>query len=291
MTDHLGVTHIMTIAQPAHDNLPPNYLICAPDFFEVSYIINPWMRPAEWAQDAEALHKKAQQQWSALRGTMQDLGWGIQQIAPAKGLPDMVFTANHAFVLGKTALIARFASKERTGESPLAATWFAEQGFRVVQAQEMFEGGGDALYDPALDLIFLGHGFRSQLPAAMEIQGLFQKRVVPLQLVDERFYHLDTCFCPLLNGYAMATPLAFNEQGLDTLKDIYGDKLLLVDDQAAAAFACNAVVHGQDIVMPIITNTLRAALQNLGFTLHELPLDSFLMAGGASRCLTLKLTD
>jgi N-dimethylarginine dimethylaminohydrolase len=269
----------------------PEYLMCAPDFYEVSYIINPWMRPDQWAQEKDVWLAKAKQQWGALKDTIESLGWRVRLIPPANGLPDMVFSANHAFVLGKTALIARFATKERAGESPLAAQWFADNGFRVEHPTAVFEGGGDALYDSALDVIFMGHGFRSQLAAAAELQALFNKTVVPLQLVDDRFYHLDTCFCPLLNGYAMATPLAFTAEGLATLRQYYGDKLLLVDDQAAVHFACNAVVHGQNIVLPTITDGLRQNLTSLGFALHELPLDSYLMAGGASRCLTLKLTD
>jgi N-dimethylarginine dimethylaminohydrolase len=275
----------------------PTYLVCPPTHYEVSYIINPWMRPDEWAAHRTTWQNKAEAQWQGLVTTMRGLGWNLMEIPGAAGLPDMVFAANHAFVLNECALISHFATPERAPEEPLAAGWFAAHGFDVRQTKTVQEGAGDILYDPAINTIFVGGGEKNELPfrsapeTVAEIEALYSVKTLQLPLVNPYFYHLDTCFCPLRNGWAMFAPSAFGETGLARIKNIYGDKLIAVEAEDAAHFACNAVVHGRDIVMPRISNELTLALHDLGFTTHQLELDAFIIAGGASRCLTLNLTD
>lgn len=279
------------------DYRTPTYLVCPPTHYEVSYIINPWMRPDEWAAHRTTWQDKAAAQWQRLTQTMHGLGWGVQEIAAANGLPDMVFAANHAFVLDGVALVSHFATPERAPEEPLAAAWLSAHGFDVRQTLTVQEGAGDILFDPAKDTIYVGGGaveelpFRTQRAIMPELEAMYHRKVVQLPLINPYFYHLDTCFCPLLDGGAMVTPSAFSADTLSLLRGIYGDRLVLVDEDDAKHFACNAVVHGRDIVMPRVGPKLTAALHGMGFVTHQLELDAFILAGGASRCLTLKLTD
>lgn len=269
----------------------PTYLVCPPTHYEVSYVINPWMQPTVWAAERAAWTAKARAQWETLIETMQGLQWGIKEIAGQPGLPDMVFAANHAFVMDKKAVVMRACTKERDGETPHILKWFGDNGFEAIESRFVFEGGGDALYDPHYDLIWLGYGFRSSALMKDELERIYGKRVIPLALKNAYYYHLDTCLCPLRNGWAMLTASAFTRDAMDAIKSVYGDNVVYVEDADARQFACNAVVNDKDIVMPVVGEGLKTQLNKIGFTTHNLELDSYILAGGASRCLTLRLTD
>ncbi len=142
----------------------PTYLVCPPTHYEVSYVINPWMRPEEWAAHRTTWIAKAEAQWQQLITTMRQVGWGVVEIEGAPGLPDMVFAANHAFVLNKIAFISHFATPERAPEEPLCADWFRRRDFDTRQTTTHYEGGGDALYDRWCDTIFTGGGEVDALP-------------------------------------------------------------------------------------------------------------------------------
>ena len=275
----------------------PTFLVCPPTHYGVDYIINPWMRPDEWAAHRTTWVAKAEAQWQALVVTLRTCGWGVAEIPGAPGLPDMVFAANHAFVLDGIALISHSATPERAGEEPLAADWFLAQGFDVRQSAIVQEGAGDILYDRWCDTIFVGGGevdappFRSVPAAADLLHEIYGRRTLRLPMINPYFYHLDTCFCPLGKGRALYVPSAFGAEGTARLKEIYGAGLIAVDEGDAAHFACNAVVTEQEIVMPRVSAALTERLHGLGYITHQLELDAFILAGGASRCLTLRLTD
>ena len=54
---------------------------------------------------------------------------------------------------------------------------------------------------------------RSDALGHQEIAAMLGVRVIPLELVDGRYYHLDTCFCPLSEDRALYFPGAFDEYG------------------------------------------------------------------------------
>lgn len=286
----------MTTAQTSRFKTP-TYLVCPPTHYEVSYVINPWMRPDEWAAHRTTWQTKAEAQWQNLFNALQRLGWGVEEIPGAAGLPDMVFAANHAFVLDNIALISHFATPERAPEEPLAADWCRAKGFDVRQTNIVQEGAGDILFDAFYNTIFIGGGEKNELPfrSAPETVGLvkeiYGRNALQLPLKNPYYYHLDTCFCPLLNGWAMYAPSAFSDDTVAKMRTVYGNKLIAVEEEDAKHFACNAVVHSNNIVMPLVGEELTRKLEELGFTTHQLELDAFILAGGASRCLTLKLTD
>ena len=103
---------------------PRTYLMCPPDHFTVQYAINPWMRSGEPVDTARAML-----QWQLLRDTYRSLGHTVQLIDPCPGLPDMVFAANGATVIGGTVLGARFRHPERAAEGPAYLDWFRARGF------------------------------------------------------------------------------------------------------------------------------------------------------------------
>src|ERR1700733_7447914 len=165
---------------------PRSYLMCPPEYFTVSYAINPWMR-----LDSPVDPGLAMRQWSALRAVYESLGHSVSTIEPHPGLPDMVFAANGATVVDGTVLGVRFRHQERAGEADAYLSWFRSRGYSPVHAPVFVnEGEGDILV--AGDTVLAGHGFRSDEAAAGELASVFGRRVVSLRLVDSRVHPLDT---------------------------------------------------------------------------------------------------
>jgi N-dimethylarginine dimethylaminohydrolase len=112
--------------------------------------------------------------------------------------------------------------------------------------------------------------------------------VISVELVESRYYHLDTCFCPLPGGEAIWFPDAFDDYGRRAIS-YHVRELIEATAEEAMQFACNAVVLGKDIVLPEGCPKLSAALLERGYRTHPLPMSEFLKAGGACKCLTLLL--
>ena len=260
----------------------PSILMCPPDFYGIEYEINPWMNRSIPSDTA-----KSREQWQSLHDLLCHLGVDVRLMEPVKGLPDLVFTANAGLVWHDTVFLASFRHAARQGETDYDAAWFADHGFHTIRAPEgmNFEGTGDALF--CGDTLFAGYLVRSD---AASMQWLGQQmgcRVLPLQLVDNHFYHLDTCFCPLDPQTAIYFPPAFDDYARRALTQI--PRLIEVNDEEAACFACNAVVIGRDVVLNVGCPKLEADLRDANFTPHATDLSEFLKSGGSAKCLTLRL--
>ncbi|MBI1891325.1 MAG: nitrate reductase [Burkholderiales bacterium] len=265
------------------------YLMCAPDHFEVAYVINPWM------QGNVALSKNdvADRQWRVLAASIGEVAQ-VERIPAMSGVPDMVFTANAGLVLGNTFVLSHFRHPERQGEEAHFAAWFATQGFQVEQLPPdlFFEGAGDALLDRGEPLLWMGYGHRTSAACAPMLADMLEIDVEPLKLVDERFYHLDTCFCPLEGGYLMYYPAAFDEASQNRIAArIPAKRRLIVSDADALDFACNAVNCGEHVFLNRSSAGLVRVLQAYGFSVKQIPLTEFMKAGGSAKCLTLKLNE
>jgi N-dimethylarginine dimethylaminohydrolase len=261
----------------------PHLLMCPPDHYGIEYEINPWMsrsRPAD--------RHRATGQWHGLRRLLERAGARISCLEPVAGLPDLVFTANAALVYEDMAILSRFRHPQRQGEEAHHRRWFAGHGFRVYQlkARADFEGAGDALF--CGDTLFAGYRIRSDIRAYQEIGAVLGCRVVPLELVDPRFYHLDTCFCPVAPGVAVYYPQALDTYGRRALRALIDD-LIPVSATEAHHFACNAVVVGKTVVTGTRCPELHERLRARGLTPHGTALGQFIKAGGGAKCLTLRL--
>jgi N-dimethylarginine dimethylaminohydrolase len=257
--------------------------MCPPEHYGIEYEINPWMNRARQAD-----HALAMQQWGKLRETLEGLGANISLVEPVAGLPDLVFTANAAMIFRDVAVLSRFRHPQRQGEEPLFHRWFDEHGFWVLQPPKSvsFEGAGDALF--CGETLFAGYLTRSDAGEQQKIGQFVGRRVIPLELVDAYYYHLDTCFCPLTAGVAAYFPGAFDAYGRKALAE-HVEELIEVDAEEARSFACNAVVVGTHIVTNTGCPKLHAALKRRGFSPIETPLGEFVKAGGSAKCLTLRL--
>ena len=259
-------------------------LMCAPSYYGIEYEINPWMSRARQSDP-----QRAQEQWNLLcRILSNELSVEILLIDPKPGLPDMVFTANAGLVWNDRFIASNFRHEVRRRETPYFTEWFRKQGFEIVHLpmEYYFEGEGDLL--KCGELWCAGYHIRSDLLAHQKVAEIIEDEILSLELTNDWYYHLDTCFCPLSDQHALFYPPAFDSYGLEVLEKHIPD-LIPVAPEEAARFACNAIVADRDIVMNTGCPGVREKLEALGFRVFETPLDEFIKAGGSAKCLVLRI--
>src|SRR3989338_277274 len=262
-----------------------HFLMCEPRFFEVCYVINPWME----GNLGKVNSKLAQQQWQNLYGIVSGLA-SVSLIEPVAGLPDMVFTANAGLVRNKEVIISSCRHAERQPEAKFFEKFFASLGYRVrrLKEQTIFEGAGDALFD-SQERLWVGSGIRSESQALDGIGDMLNIKACGLEIVDPRWYHLDTAFCPLPQGQAIAYEKAFARKSVAALDHPFGANIIWVAEQDARNFACNAISIGRSVIMHSSSAELKFTLKQRGFEVIESDVSEFIKAGGACKCLTLEI--
>ncbi|HEY2443336.1 MAG TPA: amidinotransferase [Streptosporangiaceae bacterium] len=257
--------------------------MCPPEFFDVSYSINPWMDPTKPVDKSTAML-----QWQGLRDVYTGLGHQVDVIPAVPGLPDMVYSANGATMVDGRALVARFKYAERTGESAAYLDWFGSHGIEAEQAQWTNEGEGDLLV--AGPWILAGTGFRTDRYSHGETEEFFGRPVISLKLVDEYYYHLDTAVAVLSDCEIMYNPAAFSPGSLATLRLLFPDAILATPEDAAV-FGLNAVSDGYHVVLPAAATHLVEELRERGFDPVGVDMSELMLAGGGPKCCTLELRE
>ena len=263
--------------------------MCAPDYFSVDYVINPWMAGNEGQLDLAL----AERQWHALHDVLAGVA-DIELMQPKPDLPDLVFTANAGFVFGNKVVPSHFMPMERRPEEPYIKEWFSERNYdlHVLPDDIGFEGAGDCLIDRSGPWLWTGFGFRTEIEAHAYLASWFDYDIVSIRLTDSRFYHIDTCLCPLSDGYLLYYPDAFDADSISAIEQrIPIHKRIPVASADAANFSCNAVNVDEHIFCHRFSSPLGDELKARGFNLHEVSLSEFLKAGGSAKCLTLRLTE
>ena len=266
------------------------YLMCRPEYFTVSYRINPWMEPAKPTDTAKAVA-----QWQTLHDAYVALGHEVELIEPVPGLPDMVYTANGGFLIDGRALGVRFRVEERRGEERPFMDWFGAHGFEVIEPVEVQEGEGDFLL--VGDVILAGTGFRSTGDSHREVAEVFAREVISLTLIDPRFYHLDTAIAVLdpvegPGGVDRANvaylPSAFDARSQRVLSERFPDAIR-VSDADGAVFGLNSASDGLNVFISPRATDFDRQLRERGY--HPIPLDlsELLLGGGGIKCCTLEL--
>jgi N-dimethylarginine dimethylaminohydrolase len=276
-------------SQPRPSPEQPTFLMCPPTLYDVNYVINPWMV----GNVNQSSRQRATDQWKELYNAVARVS-DVLLVEPQPGSPDMVFTANAGLVFDGTVALGSFYHPERQGEEAHFRRWFQETGFTIceVSRETPFEGEGDALFEADGSRLWAGHGPRTNEKSLRQLTDLWDVEVIPLRLVDPRFYHLDTCFCPLSNGEVMYYPAAFDSESQKRIHDRYIEtKRICVSEADALRFACNAINVGKTILLNRISTELFADLQLIGYQVIQVELTEFLKAGGAAKCLVLRLSE
>lgn len=221
-----------------------------------------------------------------LRDLFVELGHSVELIPPIPGLPDMVFAANGATVLGERVLTARFLHAERAAEGPAYADWFRSRGHDVHYAKWVNEGEGDYLVVGRW--LLAGHGFRTDRRSHSEAEVLFGRPVVSLTLVNPCYYHLDTALAVLKDEEIMYYPAAFSASSRAILSELFPDAILATDADASV-LGVNAISDGRHVVLPVLATQLMSELREHGFSPFGVDLSELLKAGGGVKCCTLEL--
>jgi N-dimethylarginine dimethylaminohydrolase len=262
-----------------------HYLMCPPTHFTVSYEINPWMDATRPTDTVLALS-----QWRRLRDVYLDLGHTVDTIDPLPGMPDMVYAANGATVVDGVVYSARFRYPERAPEGPAYQKWFADRGFVTHTAAHVNEGEGDMRV--VGNLLLAGTGFRTTREAHAEAQNLFNRPVISLELVDARFYHLDTALAVLSSDAASPQiayyPEAFSPASRAVLRQLFPDAIHATDDDAAA-LGLNAVSDGEHVVLAPGATRFADELRERGYTPIPVDTTELLKGGGGAKCCTLEI--
>ena len=280
--------------------LPPDapaLLLIDPAHFDVSYAINPWMHPDQWARDPQGMHAAALRSFGDLKHALEQAGARVIAQPGAPGLPDMVFPANAAVVLDGRAILARFRHPQRRGEEAHFLKIFEDLRARgelreVAQLPEgcYQEGAGDCIWDVARGHFWGGYGPRSKREAIAVMAAHFGREIVPLELVSDRCYHLDVGFCPLSGGEVLFFPGALSEAALREVHARVAPELRIeASEDDLRHFSVNAVCLGRHIVMNRTTPRLREELGRRGYTLIEVDLAPYVLSGGGAFCMTLRL--
>ncbi len=262
------------------------FLLCPPDYYRIEYEINPWMR-----KSCASITDLARQQWASLHFLLsKTLGITIEQVAPVQGLPDIVFTANAGLVVGKQFIGSRFRHEVRQGETVHYEAWFLTHQFTITipPADLYFEGEGDALW--VGETLFLGYGMRTDRAAQPWLMQQLNRSVIALELVDPRFYHLDTCFCPLDAERVLYYPSAFSLSAQRIIAELIPYPIPM-EEADALRFGANAIVVKDHLVVNAGCVALTRTLEEEGFVVYPLDFSEFIKAGGSAKCLILKLEE
>jgi len=263
------------------------WVMCRPDYYGIEYIINAWME----GHIGQAHTSTARHQWQELYQILASRT-EVRFIPPVKGVPDLCFTANAGLVMDNIFIPSNFRYPERQPEEPIYLSWFRDQGFSIknIDPGIYFEGEGDALFQPEESLLWLGYQIRTDIAAQQSLETILNVEVIPLRLINPYFYHLDTCFMPLSGGRILYYPSAFDDASLQQIyARVPANNRLAVSTEDANHFSCNAIVCGDAIICNDASPELRAKLQDWGFEVICTPFTEFMLAGGAAKCLVLKL--
>lgn len=270
--------------------LPGSVLMCPPDYFDVIDVKNPFMQ----GQVGKVNRDEAYRQWHALRYTYESAGIKVEVVDALAGCEDMVFCANPVFVgldeNGRRVCVrSRMKYPSRQREVVPLADWFKNHGYKLADLNDLslgFEGGGDAIWHPGRGLIWGGYGHRSGSEIYPMLAEWFGVPVITMELADRRFYHLDTCFCPLNDKAVMLYPPALTEAGMALVRRIFEHVIVVGEHEAVELLACNAASFlNKYVFIQRSSANVNRQLTQLGFKVLEVETDEFLKSGGSVCCM------
>ena len=292
------MTHVVLMGDPAH--------------FAVVGGANPHTRD-KYGRRKSVDRALAIRQWGALRDTLRELGVAVDVIPPDPAHPGLVYPANAGFRHGDVFVLSNL-TPTRAGEKPAYRAAVSARGLHCVEIASRFEGEADLF--PAGDAYLFTHGrirrqrfvprlgwppwkrvygFRSQPEALAEIEALapLGKRVTRVELVDERYYHGDTCLCSFGPGreFLLAYPPALHPESLEELRAQFGERLVAIGAADAAIYAANSFALERDgeslLVMPRGASAeLAAAVRATGTRVVDVDVSEFHKKGGGSvKCM------
>jgi N-dimethylarginine dimethylaminohydrolase len=272
---------------------PGSVLMCEPRYYTVTEGRNPYMTASIGKVDSE----KAMTQWQGVKTAFEELGMPVSTIDPVEGLEDMVFAANQTFTgltrkMEKVCVLSHMRHPARRGEVVHFEKWFRDAGYKIINLKDKaltFEGMGDCVWHPGKRLLWGGFGFRSDPEIYQELAEAFEAPVVLLKLVHEKFYHLDTCFCPLTPEAVLIYPPAFSPESLELILKLFPIVLAADEKEASSKLACNASIVESTAIIQKGAETAIRQINAIGLKVREEDTSEFLKSGASSFCLKMHL--
>lgn len=279
---------------------PRKVMMCTPDFFDIKDVKNVHMT------NNPPLNKEiAKKQWDALRKVyenFQTLGI-IDEVLIVNGVEeceDMVFCANQSFpwVLWngeKIVVMSNMKHESRQTEVIYFEDFYKDISYKIfnMQSRYHFEGMGDLIAHPGKKLLYGGYGYRSERNAYDEICRMLDAPIITLELVNDSFYHLDTCFLPLNNTEVIVAPDAFSFEAMQIIRRMFEGVYEIPLEEALKGFACNAhmIYNAQKnksaaIIQrgnPVTLNLL----QQCATQVIEVDTSEFIKSGGSVFCMKM----
>ena len=258
------------------------FLLCSPDYFSVEYSINPWML------GEKVNHSLVMSQWKNLCEAICHVGASVKLLTPVNGLPDMVFAANSGIVHNNNFVLSNMKFKQRQGETKYYREWLISNGYNVIDLMPgiTFEGCGDSLVYS--NNLIGGYGFRSDKKALEITASTLGLNLFTLELVNPRFYHLDTCFCRVSDDKAIYFPDAFKAGEIKKLQGVID--LIPVTEEDARLFMCNSMLVNNVLLIPSDQTEIAKKLRNkIVIKTCTVNVSEFFKSGGSIQCLCLKL--
>ncbi len=273
---------------------PKKVVMVLPDFFDVTYAINPYMTDSKG--DLNQIDRAlAVKQWNDLKETYEKLGLTVETLKAHPELPDMVFAANQSFSFidpknkKKSILLSQMRSPYRRPEVALFKAFYEESGFAIHELQDpkvCFEGNGDALIQPGKGLVWGAYGPRTDKKIYEEISNRFSLPVVRFELLSKDFYHLDTCFSILNDETIAIQKAAFSTEAIKMMQVAFRHRIEIDYEENLRYFSANChCPNGKDVILQKGSQNFKHNLLKAGFRIHEVDTSEFIKAGGSVFCL------
>ena len=227
---------------------------------------------------------RAQWQHATFTRLLTDLGARVTKLPFVHDAFDSVFAKDNAILVDDRALLAHPLHHQRLAEQGPRAKALLENGFVVhTMPREPLEGG-DVVVLPNVSGALMGCGFRSSRRSSRDLEDFLDAPVTPIELVEERLYHLDMAVTVLADGTAIACEDAIAPDSLELLRGRV-KRVIPISIEDALTFGVNMVEVGAHVVLGGRSQTIARALQDIGRTTHAPLLDQFHLAGGSAACL------
>jgi N-dimethylarginine dimethylaminohydrolase len=280
---------------------PSKVLMCSPDYFDIVDVKNVHMEGNQSLVNKEM----AWHQWNELKAVYDELVDQkiIQELSIIPGVQnceDMVFCANQSFPwLGsdrtKTVWMSKMRHTSRQNEVPFFENWYLKNGYTTQHFLnvDLFEGMGDTIPHPGKQLLYGGYGHRSDVRAYDELAAALEVQIVALELINENFYHLDTCFVPLSETEVMICKEAFTQEGLEVLRQCFKTIFEIPKSEAIDSFCLNAHVLNLGSNQPRIailqkgSIVAKSVLLQSNYRIIEIETSEFMKSGGSVFCMKM----
>ena len=278
---------------------PTRVLMCSPDYFDIVDVKNVHMQGHIGNTDKAQVNA----QWQSLKDAYDALLTNIvldevSVIPGAEGCEDMVFCANQTLPWkmedgSEVVVMSRMRHESRQREVPYFEEFFKNKGFKPLHFNnvKMFEGMGDVIPHPGKRLLYGGYGHRTTAEAYDELATMLQTPVVALELINPKFYHLNTCFVPLSKDSVMLCKEAFTEEGLAMIRQLFTKVYYIPEYEAEKYFSLNAHAfdaHGTKTAILQKGSAITVdVLKQEGYNVVEIETGEFMKSGGSVFCMKM----